>query len=83
VLWDMVGRDIPPRATKHHSGVEAVQVIEGEACYETPTRGFTLQKGVAVSECRFPCRRSNLFLGRWPAPGHRCCIARGFATGDM
>jgi quercetin dioxygenase-like cupin family protein len=28
----------------HHSGVEAVYVIEGQACYETPTRGFTLQK---------------------------------------
>jgi len=29
----------------HHSGVEAVYVIEGEACYETPTRGATLRTG--------------------------------------
>jgi quercetin dioxygenase-like cupin family protein len=29
----------------HHSGVEAVYVIEGEACYETPTRAATLRKG--------------------------------------
>ena len=29
----------------HHSGVEAVYVIEGEACYETPTRAFKLRKG--------------------------------------
>ena len=29
----------------HHSGVEAVYVLEGEACYETPARGFTLRKG--------------------------------------
>lgn len=33
----------------HHSGVEAVYVVEGEACYETPTRGFTLHKGEALS----------------------------------
>lgn len=29
----------------HHSGVEAVYVVEGDACYETPDRGFTLRKG--------------------------------------
>lgn len=29
----------------HHSGVEAIYVIEGEACYETPTRAHTLGKG--------------------------------------
>jgi len=29
----------------HHSGVEAIYVIEGEACYETPTRVFRLSKG--------------------------------------
>lgn len=29
----------------HHSGVEAVYVIEGEGCYETPGRGFTVRKG--------------------------------------
>jgi quercetin dioxygenase-like cupin family protein len=29
----------------HHSGVEAVYVLEGEACYETPTRAAKLQKG--------------------------------------
>jgi len=28
----------------HHSGVEAVYVIDGEACYETPTRAAKLQK---------------------------------------
>jgi hypothetical protein len=28
----------------HHSGVEAVYVVKGEACYETPTRGFKLRK---------------------------------------
>ena len=33
----------------HHSGVEAVYVIEGEACYETPTRGFTLRKGETLA----------------------------------
>ena len=32
-----------------HSGVEAVYVIEGEACYETPTRGFTLRKGETLA----------------------------------
>lgn len=32
----------------HHSGVEAVYVVEGEACYETPARGFTLRKGEMV-----------------------------------
>ncbi len=29
----------------HHSGVEAVYVIEGEACYETPDRAVKLGKG--------------------------------------
>ena len=29
----------------HHSGVEAVYVIEGEGCYETPDRGFAVRKG--------------------------------------
>ncbi len=29
----------------HHSGVEAIYVIEGDACYETSTRGFALRKG--------------------------------------
>src|SRR5262245_39481883 len=29
----------------HHSGVEAVYVVEGEACYETPTRGARLRTG--------------------------------------
>jgi quercetin dioxygenase-like cupin family protein len=33
----------------HHSGVEAVYVIDGEACYETPTRGFRLRKGETVA----------------------------------
>jgi quercetin dioxygenase-like cupin family protein len=33
----------------HHSGVEAVYVVEGEACYETPARGFTLRKGEALA----------------------------------
>lgn len=33
----------------HHSGVEAVYVIEGEACYETPTRAFTLRKGQTLT----------------------------------
>jgi quercetin dioxygenase-like cupin family protein len=29
----------------HHSGVEAVYVLEGEACFETPTRASTLRRG--------------------------------------
>ncbi|HTI43302.1 MAG TPA: cupin domain-containing protein [Vicinamibacterales bacterium] len=33
----------------HHSGVEAVYVIDGEACYETPTRAFKLQKGETIA----------------------------------
>lgn len=33
----------------HHSGVEAVYVIEGEACYETPSRGVTLRQGETVA----------------------------------
>jgi quercetin dioxygenase-like cupin family protein len=33
----------------HHSGVEAVYVVDGEACYETPTRGFKLLKGDTVA----------------------------------
>jgi quercetin dioxygenase-like cupin family protein len=32
----------------HHSGVEAVYVVEGEACYETPARAAKLQKGETV-----------------------------------
>jgi quercetin dioxygenase-like cupin family protein len=32
----------------HHSGVEAIYVLEGEACYETPTRVFRLSKGDTV-----------------------------------
>jgi quercetin dioxygenase-like cupin family protein len=33
----------------HHSGVEAVYVVEGEACYETPSRAATLRKGETLS----------------------------------
>jgi quercetin dioxygenase-like cupin family protein len=33
----------------HHSGVEAVYVIEGEACYETPTHATTLRKGETIA----------------------------------
>jgi quercetin dioxygenase-like cupin family protein len=33
----------------HHSGVEAVYVIDGEACYETPTRASKLQKGETLA----------------------------------
>jgi len=33
----------------HHSGVEAVYVIEGEACYETPTRTFKLRDGETLA----------------------------------
>lgn len=33
----------------HHSGVEAVYVLEGEACFETPTRASKLQKGEALA----------------------------------
>jgi quercetin dioxygenase-like cupin family protein len=33
----------------HHSGVEAVYVVEGEACYETPGRGFTVRKGETLA----------------------------------
>ena len=29
----------------HHSGVEAVYVVEGEGCYETPGRGFAVRTG--------------------------------------
>ena len=29
----------------HHSGLEAIYVIEGKACYETPTRVFRLSQG--------------------------------------
>lgn len=32
----------------YHSGVEAVYVLEGEACYETPTRASKLEKGETV-----------------------------------
>jgi hypothetical protein len=64
----------------HHSGVEAIYVIQGEACYETPTRAFKLEKA----------RRSPFLpvfrCGRWspvdasPRPdGHRL---RRVATPD-
>ena len=33
----------------HHSGVEAVYVIQGEACLETPTRAIKLQKGETLA----------------------------------
>jgi quercetin dioxygenase-like cupin family protein len=33
----------------HHSGVEAIYVIRGEACYETEARGFRLQKGETLA----------------------------------
>lgn len=33
----------------HHSGVEAVYVLEGEACFETPTRAATLRKGETLA----------------------------------
>jgi len=33
----------------HHSGVEAVYVVEGEACYETSARAFTLGKGETLA----------------------------------
>jgi quercetin dioxygenase-like cupin family protein len=33
----------------HHSGVEAVYVIDGEACYETPTRASKLRKGETLA----------------------------------
>jgi hypothetical protein len=29
----------------HHSGVEAIYVIKGDACYETPARAFQAPKG--------------------------------------
>jgi quercetin dioxygenase-like cupin family protein len=32
-----------------HSGVEAIYVIDGEACYETPTRAIKLRKGETVA----------------------------------
>jgi len=33
----------------HHSGVEVVYVLAGEACYETPTRAAKLHKGETVA----------------------------------
>ena len=33
----------------HHSGVEAVYVLEGEACFETPTRALTLRQGETIA----------------------------------
>jgi quercetin dioxygenase-like cupin family protein len=33
----------------HHPGVEAIYVLEGEACYETPTRAVKLQKGETLA----------------------------------
>jgi quercetin dioxygenase-like cupin family protein len=32
----------------HHSGVEAIYVIEGKACYQTPTTTYSLGKGETV-----------------------------------
>jgi quercetin dioxygenase-like cupin family protein len=29
----------------HHAGVEAIYVLEGEACYETPQRAVKLHEG--------------------------------------
>ena len=33
----------------HHSGIEAIYVVRGEACYETEARGFRLQKRETLS----------------------------------
>ena len=33
----------------HHPGVEAIYVLEGEACYETPTRAAKLRKGETLA----------------------------------
>jgi quercetin dioxygenase-like cupin family protein len=33
----------------HHSGVEAIYVIDGEACYETPARAAKLRKGETLA----------------------------------
>jgi quercetin dioxygenase-like cupin family protein len=33
----------------HHSGVEAVYVLEGEACFETPDRAVKLRKGESLA----------------------------------
>jgi quercetin dioxygenase-like cupin family protein len=33
----------------HHSGVEAVYALEGDACFETPTRGFSLRQGETLA----------------------------------
>jgi quercetin dioxygenase-like cupin family protein len=33
----------------HHPGVEALYVLEGEACYETPARAVKLQKGETLA----------------------------------
>jgi quercetin dioxygenase-like cupin family protein len=33
----------------HHSGVEAIYVIKGKACYETPARAFMLRKGETLA----------------------------------
>ena len=33
----------------HHPGVEALYVLEGEACYETPARAAKLQKGETLA----------------------------------
>jgi hypothetical protein len=33
----------------HHPGVEAIYVLEGEACYKTPTRAVKLQKGETLA----------------------------------
>jgi len=33
----------------HHPGVEAVYLLQGEACFETPTRAAKLQKGETLA----------------------------------
>ena len=49
----------------HHSGVEAVYVIDGEACYETPTRAAKLRKGETLA-----LSWRNLRCGRWLPDRH-------------
>ncbi|MCA1650590.1 MAG: cupin domain-containing protein [Acidobacteria bacterium] len=54
----------------HHSGVEAVYVVEGEACYETPGRGFRLRKGeTVVLSTGTPNARGRRRLDPAPRPG--------------
>lgn len=33
----------------HHAGVEAAYVIDGEGCYETPTRAIKVRKGETLA----------------------------------